>query len=419
MKQKNIFATFALGVAFALCPLQSLFAQQNESDELKYRRSSLYSVLINHTEQNFAKEIRAAFLQMPVPDKYNDHNLSIKVINMSQKLKNAWKDGENPAITEFLNANSVASRLVARWFDRDKETGICNMNLVADRGLYNANEIDKELARQSTRGLAMLSDAGEELIGNTFVLVNDIRYIDKEQRSKKVGSFLSGLGQAVASASGSADAYRLGSMLQTAASVTETYKGFKVRINTFLYQLEWNDDLAGEFYNTWQSDPATATPEAFDAIRDKFTLRYVGKVESKGSTTSFLGIKEDEPILMVRKACQRALDENVVDLQRQFEAFRTKTPLILVDEELRAYVGLKEGVSTDSKFEVLEMIENEDGSHHYKRVGVIRPVADKIWDNRFMALEEGAKNADLGYTTFKKVSGGPFYRGMLIREMDH
>lgn len=338
---------------------------------------------------------------------------------MSQKLKNAWKDGENPAITEFLNSNSVASRLVARWFDRDKETGICNMNLVADRGLYNANEIDKELARQSTRGLAMLSDAGEELIGNTFVLVNDIRYIDKEQRSKKVGSFLSGLGQAVASASGSADAYRLGSMLQTAASVTETYKGFKVRINTFLYQLEWNDDLAGEFYNTWQSDPATATPEAFDAIRDKFTLRYVGKVESKGSTTSFLGIKEDEPILMVRKACQRALDENVVDLQRQFEAFRTKTPLILVDEELRAYVGLKEGVSTDSKFEVLEMIENEDGSHHYKRVGVIRPVADKIWDNRFMALEEGAKNADLGYTTFKKVSGGPFYRGMLIREMDH
>lgn len=408
--------TKILATTLMLLALHPLQAQQNDDDDLKYRRSSIYSVLINHTEQNFAKEIRAAFLQMPVPDKYNDHNLSVRVLNMSDKLKNAAKKGENPAITEFLNSNEVASRLVARWFNRDKETGLCDMNLVADRGLYNATEIDKELARQSTRGMAMLSDAGEDLIGNTFVLVNDIRYVDKEQRSKKVGSFLSGLGTAVMLASGRSDDYALGQTLQIAGDLAETYKGFKVRINTFLYQLVWNDELTGEFYNTWQGDPATASPQPFDAIRGKFSLRFVGKVESKGSTTSFLGIKEDEPIKMVRKACQRALDENVVDLQREFEAFRTKSPLIDVDE-LRAYVGLKEGVTPDSKFEVLEVIEEEDGTHRYKRVGVIKPEKDKIWDNRFMALEEGAPNADLGYTTFRKVSGGTFYRGMLIREI--
>lgn len=407
-----------LSVWVMLLGLLPLKAQQTNDADLKYRRSSIYSLLINHTEQNFAKEIRAAFLEMPVPDKYNDHNLSVKVVNMSAKLKNASKKGENPAITEFLNSNEVASRLVARWFNRDKETGLCDMNLVADRGLYNANEIDKELAMQTTRGLAMLSDAGEELIGNTFVLVNDIRYVDKEERSKKVGSFLTGLGNAVLSTTASSDGYALAQTLKAAGDVTETYKGFKVRINTFLYQLVWDDELAGEFYNTWQNDASTASPEPFEAIRGKFSLRYVGKVESKGSTTSFLGIKEDEPIKMVRKACQRALDENVVDLQRQFEAFRTKSPLIDTDE-LRAYVGLKEGVSADSKFEVLEVIEEEDGSHRYKRVGVIRPVKEKIWDNRYMALEEGAPNADLGYTTFRKVSGGTFYRGMLIREMDH
>jgi len=412
MKKIQLILTF-----FMFCTLLPLNAQQTDTD-LKYRRSSVYSILINHTEQNFAQEIRTAFLEMPVPDKYNDHNLSVRVVNMGEKLKNAAKKGENPAITEFLNRNEVASRLVALWFNRDKETGLCDMNLVADRGLYNASEIDKELARQSTRGLAMLSDAGEDLIGNTFVLVNDIRYVDKEQRSKKVGGFLSELGSAVLSTTASSDGYALAQTLKAAGDIAETYKGFKVRINTFLYQLVWDDELAAEFYNTWQGDAYTASPEPFEAIRGKFTLRYVGKVESKGSTTSFLGIKEDEPIKMVRKACQRALDENVVDLQRQFEAFRTKSPLIDVDE-LRAYVGMKEGVTEDSKFEVLEVIEEEDGSHRYKRVGIIKPVNGKIWDNRYMALEEGAENADLGYTTFKKVSGGTFYRGMLIREIDH
>ena len=40
-----------------------------------------------------------------------------------------------------------------------------------------------------------------------------------------------------------------------------------------------------------------------------------------------------------------------------------------------------------------------------------------IWDNRFMAVEEKAEGASLKYTTFKKVSGGDFYTGMLIREI--
>ena len=53
----------------------------------------------------------------------------------------------------------------------------------------------------------------------------------------------------------------------------------------------------------------------------------------------------------------------------------------------------------------------------YKRKGTIKPVKGKIWDNRFMAKEEGAENSDLGFTTFTKVSGGDFYPGLLVREL--
>ena len=399
----SVLTSFAVGT----------FAQEPVSN---YRRSSIYSILVNHTDQQFANEIKEAFLQIPVPDKFNDHNLSVKVLNLDKKLEGAGKEKENPIITEFLQNNRVASRLVGRWFNRDFFTGQCNMELVKERGLYNATEFDKQLATRSARGMAMLQDAGEDLIGNTFVIVNDIRYVDKNKGAKTGAAFLKILGAVAAAYTGNNN---ISNLTDNVGNMVETLKGFKVKINTFLYKLDWSDEQAALFYQEQYAASPDATKRAnFESARGKYKLKYVGKVESSGGTTSFLGINEDQPIVMVRKACQRAIDENVVDLQRNYEEFRTKTPLLTV-EPLTAYVGLKEGVSAKSKFEVLEVVEMEDGSHKYNRVGVIEPISSLIWDNRFMAEEEGAAGATLGYTTFRKVSGKDFAKGMLIREMSN
>ena len=156
------------------------------------------------------------------------------------------------------------------------------------------------------------------------------------------------------------------------------------------------------FYkDQYTSTPDIVKKEEFEDGRGKYRLKYVGKVESSGSTTSFMGIKLDEPVEMVRKACQRALDENVASLQHEFEEFSTKSPLVSA-QPITAYVGMKEGVTKDSKFEVLEIIEKDGGAREYKRVGVIKPVDGLIWDNRYMSEEEGAASATLGCTTFKK-----------------
>ena len=387
-------------------------AQEPISD---YRRSSLYSILVNHTEQQFANEIKEAFLQIPVPDKFNDHNLSVKVLNMDKKLSGANSDKENTDITEFLQNNRIASRLVGRWFNRDFYTGECNMELVKERGLYNADEFDKQLAMRSARGVAMLQDAGEELIGNTFVLVNDIRYVDKNQRAKTGAAILKGLGSIASIYTG----VNIDDITNSVGDMIETIKGFTVKINTFLYRLDWNEEQAALFYQEqYAAQPDATKKDNFEAARGKYSLKYVGKVESSGGTTSFMGIKEDQPIVMVRKACQRAIDENVVDLQRNYEEFRTKTPLVTV-EPLTAYIGMKEGVSAKSKFEVLETVEMENGTHKYNRVGIIEPIPNLIWDNRYMAVEEGAQGATLGFTTFRTVSGKSFSKGMLIREMSN
>lgn len=404
MKTRYILLSLALALSVT---------SNAQTPESNYRRSSIYSLLVNHTEQKFANEIREAFMQIPVPDKFNDHNLSVKVLNMDKKLAGANKERENPVITQFLDDNRVASRLVGRWFNRDYFTGQCDMELVKERGLYNATEFDKQLAARSARGMAMLQDAGEELIGNTFVIVNDIRYVDKEQRSKTIGGILRVAGGLAGAFAG----VNVSNLVDNVSDMVESVKGFKVKINTFLYRLDWNEEQATLFYQEqYAAQPDAKKCTNFDKARDSYHLTYVGKVESSGGNTSFLGINENEPLVMVRKACQRAIDENVVDLQREYEEFRTKSPLVSV-EPLTAYVGMKEGVTAKSRFEVLELVELENGKHKYNRVGVIEPINNLIWDNRFMAVEEGAAGATLGYTTFRKVSGGEFSKGMLIREM--
>ena len=380
-----------------------------EDVSVKYNRSSIYSILVNHTEQKFGKEIKDQFLNIPVPEQYNNHDLSVKVINVSGK-------GEFlDSINAFIDNNRIASRMVAKWFDRDILTGACSMNLVKERGVYNASELDKELASRSARGMAMLEDAGEELIGQSFLLVNEIKYVDKGKTASAVGAGLK-IGGAIFGAflgSGVSD------LFDSAGDMVSTIKGFKVKITTHLYQLKWDDEAAGTFYQMCYSEvPDEQKRAAFEKNRDKFSFTYIGQVESAGSNTSFMGINEDEPYKMVRKACQRAIDENIADLQKQYDQFRIKAPVVEVaDGMVMAPIGLKEGISMDSKFEILEAQEKQ-GRTVYKRIAVVKPVENKIWDNRFMAMEEQAYGADFGATAFKKESGGEILLGHLLRQID-
>lgn len=401
-----------LSTVFAMLTIAALAQKQKTLEDNTYRRSSLYSILISHTDKKFNTEIEDCFLQIPIPDCYNDHDLSVKIVNIEGKVEKE-KVGKketakgHPEITEFLEKNEIASRLVGKWFLRDFNTGECSMDLIGSRGLYAASEIDKAKAAVNLKGDAMLADAGEDLIQNTFVLVNDITYIDKGERSKKVGLGLKILGAAAAVATGDRSLMDLGTSM---GDLAETYKGFSVSVNTSLYQLVWDDEAAAITYDNW------GDKDAFENNRGHYRLKFVGHQLSKGGTTSFLGIREDQPEIMIRKACQRALDENIANLQQNFQAFQIKTPLESV-EPLEARVGKKEGITENSRFEVLEPQKDENGKVTYKKIGEIKPVPNLIWDNRYMAEEELAEGATLGCTTFKKVSGGDFMPGHLIRQI--
>ncbi|MBD5178304.1 MAG: hypothetical protein HDT00_01220 [Bacteroidales bacterium] len=406
MKKLNILLA-ALTLAFPTI----VSAKTYDDVQTKYYRSSIYSILINHTEQKFSDEIRSQFINIPVPDQYYDHNLNVRVINVNKKSKN-YQD----SIADFIDNNMIASRMVGKWFDRNILDGQCSIDLVKNRSIYNASEVDRELAQRSARGMAMLADMGDELIGRTFLLVNEIRYIDKSKASGAAGTGLKVLGVVAGIALGNSD---ISNLANNTGDMISSIKGFKVKIITHLYQLNWDDETAGMFYQEHYSDtPDQAKHQAFENDRRKYKLTYVGKVESGGSTTSFMGINEDQPLMMVRKACQRALDDNVADLQKKYDQFRVKSPIVEIENN-RIYspIGLKEGITAKSRYEVLEAQE-KDGRTVYKRIAVVRPVDTRIWDNRFMATEEKAYGADFGATAFIKVSGGEILPGHLLRQLD-
>ena len=48
---------------FALTTVNVAFAADLDSEDMKYRRSSIYSILVTHSEQKFSKEITEEFLK--------------------------------------------------------------------------------------------------------------------------------------------------------------------------------------------------------------------------------------------------------------------------------------------------------------------------------------------------------------------
>ena len=386
-------------------------AQKRDSTEA-YRRSSLYSILIAHPETRYGEEIAEVFQTIPIPDKFNDHNLNRRVLNSLVYDKKGKEEPEY--ISRFLEKNAIARRLVAKWFNRQKETGAFDIGLVAERGYYDASFRDIQLSKGDIRGYPQLVDAGEELIGNTFVLVNDIYYVDKELQAQKWALAIGILGAVVDGVSGT------NSGLSDVASLVKEIEGFRVIVVSHLYRLDFSEEVMWTFYEDFYFEEENLQSDkkvAFDKSTDLFRLNYVGSQVVASGKTSIKGVNTDTPEQMIRKVCTRAIDKSIVELQRENEVFRVKTSLYSVAPEITAKIGLKEGVSENSRYEVL-LPKIVDGRTKYERQGVIRPMKGKIWDNRYMSVEELAENASLDVTTFEVVSGcRNIFPGMLIREI--
>jgi hypothetical protein len=392
-----------LGLMTQICHAQ-------DDENFKYMRGSLCIMMVEHPTLEFNDQIEKVFEKVPIPNRFNSHELGVRVLSFPNN------DDQLANLKIFSNENQLAKRIVAKWFGRNKNTGAFNIDLLKERGHYSATKIDVKGAMAQQRGMAVLEDLGENLIGHTYWVVNDIQYVNQGNFFKSVKD-VANITKEVAGNKTTSLEETLGIDFEdSAVGLLDKVKGFRVKITSHLFRLKWDEETSNTFYSEYY----TENPEedankvnGFKGDKDLFKMEYVGSVTSTSSKTSVSGVTTNEQ--MIRKVCTRALDKNIADLQHEFAEFRIKAPLISV-EPLNAYVGMKEDINEKSRYEVLEAVPDERGVTTYKRVGLIKPIKGKIWDNRFMADEEKTTEAALDGTYFEIISGKDFYPGMLIRE---
>ena len=373
-----------------------ILAYAQDDKEYEYERSSLHTLMIKHLNQKFEDVIENIYLKTPFPERFNEHNLGVRIVAFAESADNQQKN-----IESFITQVNLGQKMVSKWFNRDKTTGSFKMELVKERGYYNASQAQQNIARNQIRGRAMLEDAGEELIKNTYLIINDISYTSKAGTTSLLKSFAS---------------VYTGNVKGIQRHLNEI-GGFRVEVTSYLFRLKWNSEIADHFYMKYYTQNGVTEQDkvrAFKDEKDLFQMEFVGKTNCKSSETKFSGVNDPDKLLI--KVCTRALDQNIAQLQHSFAEFRIKAPLIST-EPLKAYVGMKEDINMDSRFEVLERIIDQEGKLSYQRIGIIKPKQGQIWDNRFMASEEGTESANLKATEFTLVSGENFYPGMLIREI--
>lgn len=383
-----------------------LYAQ---ADSARFDRSSLCLMMIAHPEQAFGKEIEIIFREMEMPERFNDHSLGVRVV----KFPTEKGTETEKTILGFADQTQIAKKMIAKWFSRDKNSGVFSTDLLVDRGGYNATKREVESARRTSRGWTMLTDVGDRLISHTFLVMCEYSY-DRSYSSQNNADEQPKSGMK-SKAIDVNDAKAVDEYNNYLYQKDNRLKDFELKCTSYLFQLEWNDSVANEFYERFYTEEAN--PEkayAFQQDKSTFKISYLGCCTDKESINNKDGKYTNQQL--IKKVCIRLRDKNLATLQHAHPEFRIKSQISGV-EPIQVDIGKKEDVTPDSKYEVLLPVFTKNATFEYKRIGIIQPISGKIWDNRYMIPEvDDFTAADVTY--FKQLSGGEILPGMIVREMD-
>jgi hypothetical protein len=335
------------------------------------------------------------FKSFPLPARYNEHNISdLRVISVDKK-KLSQSD-----IDKLVRDNCVAQKMVGRWFNRDSETGMMNMDLIHQRGGYGASYADYERSKANVRGTDMLRDEGIELLQSTFVLVCDMSYIDQSKGSSIFAGIMA-VASAAASVAGevqrqngnkkAADEWKAtGELGFAAADVVADIGGFRVKMNAYLYKLCWDDNMTNKMYGEYWSDSETSAEEKaarkakFDNDAANFQVEFVGTYTESSTKTILKSWKnEDEVILDV---CHRCVTKGMRELARTFPIFRPRAPFYFEGNTMFSHIGRKEDVAYNKEYEVIQAYKDKKGQICFKRVGKAK--AGTPWENLDVRFDE-------------------------------
>lgn len=401
-----------------------------------YRRSSICLILVVHTDKPYADAMVRVFQNFPMPVRYNEHNIDLKVVEVTGKQN-------REDVERMLLKNNVGREVVGKWFNRD-ENGLMDMELVHERGGYGAFHDDYMRAINTVRGTSMLRDEGIELLESTFVLVCDMEYAE-QNKGFKIGAVVAGIGavamgtmavmsqyegmkaesegnyEKAASNYSSAQALTAGTeLVATGAAALADLSKFRVNIHSYLYRLKWDSNRTASMFNTYWVDETTPKAEgerrkqSFENLQ--FGLEYVGDYSKASSKTKLVSCTDVDAVVL--DVCDRSVEESVKALAEKFVVFRPRTPFYCENGQIYSLIGTKEDVELNKKYEIVKRIKEKNGKIEYKRVATAK--AGNPWQNidisfdRYFNQDMKGTNFTLTKGKFDEIAQTP---GLQIREM--
>jgi len=302
---------FSCSMVFTQSKIDSLF-------DSKYERPSITACLLSFPEIEVYNSIKGDFISYQLDSRFNKNSIGLAAIVNSPFRREYIYSDRYRLLQNHLNKLKIGNKVVESWFANGDTF---SMNLVAQRGVYNATESDVLLSEQTKRGIFTVKDAGERLIDKSYILVIDFYN------------------------------YQLGNTLRANSAVIG-----------YVYKLNWTRERSSDFYtNAWHSK------DYLDKM--DFDLSYVSQVYFSNMAGDFMS-----PATFINKSIDLALKEaanSIPDL-------KVKTSL-LSTKPIAAEVGLKEGLKIDQKFLVYERYLNRNSKIALRKIGSVRaknPIAD-------------------------------------------
>ena len=291
--------------------------------------------------------------------------------------------------------DQISHELVKKWWSI-QDDGTCSDTLLLRLSCYAATQNQAKDAAQTTLGAgnAILNELANVVMSSTYVTFTKVEFYENEP----IAAFTRNIMQVIADQTPApANAAATLAANKTYDAMKEGYTAFT---NALLYQLEWNDSIANEFYGIW-SDGTHVDMEKFNAM--KFNLKYCGATKASATCMMKKEDKGKDAQAMVEKTIYKALDREFVDLQDAYEEFRPMVPIIGFDVKgnIIADMGTKEGVKVKDKFNILEGYADENGVLKYRTKGTVAVIKwdgeqfeNGVWDNQSQDNIDSAAAAD-------------------------
>ena len=358
---KNIALTLFLVFTTTLLYGQKKNSKKIDLENLDYKRSSLYVMMAENPSMPYAKASFDGFYNSPFPEKYNNHTVGPKSFDFSSvqvEITNADiaaqeavdvilgkgvldVAGLDKKIAKYAKDNRIAAKMIAKWFDRDNKTGNFNTSLISERGFYDASDLEAAIAKSQAIGTSALGDAGEQLIGKTFLTVNKFTAVDNKVLPQAI---VAKEALAVAQGMKATSALEQKVKQQAVKTAQKTYdklaSGYSMVTQAFLFQLNWNDSISSIFYDEMWLDESTSNQDRTERINafnntDLFTLKYIGKGKTTMAGPYYPGKKKGSEADIIAEGTIQALDKSYNKLAAKYADFAVKVTLLTGGKKLQ------------------------------------------------------------------------------------